>query len=156
VVDANIERVRGYLDSLAKKGKWAGDVDVTMAKLRPLGGEADLAGCGAPILLEVIFEDLALKCESTRSWARSCPRHRVLDQHLVPRRRPHGRGQRAPRPAGRHPRHEPVHLMKGVEIVRHDKLAARRARAHAQDDAADSARTRSSPTTCPASSSTTA
>jgi 3-hydroxybutyryl-CoA dehydrogenase len=123
VVDANTERVRGYLDSLAKKGKWAGDVAATMARLRPLAGEADLATCGAPILLEVVFEDLALKCEIYRRLGKILPPDTILwtNTSCLDVARMADASGRPERMVGTHGMN-PVHLMKGVEIVRHDKL----------------------------------
>ncbi len=73
VVEKNRDRVKGYLESLKKKGKWDGDVEATFSKLNVLSNESDLASCGAPVLLEVIFEDLALKCETYKRLGEVMP-----------------------------------------------------------------------------------
>jgi 3-hydroxybutyryl-CoA dehydrogenase len=123
VVAANQRRVRGYLESLGKKGKFAGDIDAAMGKLKVLENERDLAESGAPVLLEVIFEDLKLKCETFERLGQLMPEQTVfwtntscLDVLKM--------GEASGRPqmfVGTHGMN-PVHLMKGVEIVRHEKL----------------------------------
>ena len=122
-VETNTKRVRGYLESLAKKGKWDGDVDATMARLKPLADEAALGSCGAPVLLEVIFEDLALKVEVYAKLGKLMPADTIfwtntscLDVAKIAEA-----SGRPDKVVGTHGMN-PVHLMKGVEIVRHDKL----------------------------------
>lgn len=123
IAEENKERVKGYLESLKKKGKWDGDVDSTFSKLNILANENDLAGCGAPVLLEVIFEDLQLKLETYNRLGETMPNDTIfwtntscLDVERM--------GEASGRPEqflGTHGMN-PVHLMKGVEVVRHPKL----------------------------------
>lgn len=123
VIEANQGRIKGYLESLKKKGKWDGDPDATMGKLEFLDNESALSECGAPILLEVIFEDLKLKCDTYERLGSMMPKDTIfwtntscLDISRM--------GDASGRPdmfVGTHGMN-PVHLMKGVEIVRHEKL----------------------------------
>lgn len=123
VADKNKDRVKGYLESLKKKGKWDGDVDSAFAKLHVLAKENDLAECGAPVLLEVIFEDLQLKLDTYKRLGEVMPNDTIfwtntscLDVERM--------GDASGRPEqflGTHGMN-PVHLMKGVEVVRHPKL----------------------------------
>jgi 3-hydroxybutyryl-CoA dehydrogenase len=123
IVEANTARVKGYLESLKKKGKWDGDVESTFAKINVLEKEADLAECGAPVLLEVIYEDLQLKCDTYKRLGEIMPKDTIfwtntscLDVERM--------GEASGRPEmflGTHGMN-PVHLMKGVEVVRHPKL----------------------------------
>jgi 3-hydroxybutyryl-CoA dehydrogenase len=123
VVDKNKERVKGYLESLKKKGKWDGDVDGTFSKLSFLSEEKDLASCGAPVLLEVIFEDLQLKCNTFERLGEMMPNDMLFWTNtscLNVERMAEASG-RPEQFIGTHGMN-PVHLMKGVEVVRHPKL----------------------------------
>lgn len=122
-VEANKIRVRGYLERMKNKKKWEGDVDQAISRIQFLGNESALAECGAPILLEVIFEDLKLKCDTFGRLGKMLPPDTVLWTNTscldVMRM-----GEASGRPekfVGTHGMN-PVHLMKGVEIVRHEKL----------------------------------
>jgi len=123
VVEKNRDRVRGYLESLKKKGKWDGDVDSTFSKLNVLSNESDLAGCGAPVLLEVIFEDLSLKCETYKRLGEIMPAETMFwtNTSCLDVERMAEASGRPERFLGTHGMN-PVHLMKGVEVVRHPKL----------------------------------
>jgi 3-hydroxybutyryl-CoA dehydrogenase len=123
VVEANTGRVKGYLESLKKKGKWEGDVDATFAKLKILKNESDLADCGAPVLLEVIFEDLKLKCDTYERLGEQMPKETVFwtNTSCLDVERMGEASGRPERFLGTHGMN-PVHLMKGVEVVRHPKL----------------------------------
>jgi len=123
-VEANVPRVKGYLDSMKKKGKLEGDVDEIMGRLKILETEADLARSGAPALLEVVFESMQLKLDLFTRLGKLMPKETLfwtntscLDIERM--------GAASGRPElfiGTHGMN-PVHLMQGVEIVRHDKLA---------------------------------
>jgi 3-hydroxybutyryl-CoA dehydrogenase len=123
MVENHLRRVRGYLESLKNKGKWDGDPDATMGKLHVLEKEADLATCGAPVLLEVIFENLELKLEVYRRLGEMMPADTIywtntscLDVEKMADATGH-----ADRFVGTHGMN-PVHLMRGVEVVTHPKL----------------------------------
>jgi len=123
IVDKNQERVKGYLESLKKKGKWDGDVDGTVSKLNFLKKEADLGECGAPVLLEVIWEDLQLKCDTFERLGGMLPKEMLFWTNtscLNVERMAEASG-RPDKFLGTHGMN-PVHLMKGVEVVRHPKL----------------------------------
>lgn len=123
VVQTNKGRVKGYLESLKKKGKWDGDIDAAMGRLKILEKESALGECGAPILLEVIFEDLKLKCETYGRLGKLMPADTVFWTNtscLDVLRMGEALG-RPDRFIGTHGMN-PVHLMKGVEVVRHEKL----------------------------------
>ena len=123
VVEKNRDRVKGYLESLKKKGKWEGDIDSTFSKLNVLSNESDLASCGAPVLLEVIFEDLALKCETYKRLGEIMPAETMFwtNTSCLDVERMGEASGRPERFLGTHGMN-PVHLMKGVEVVRHPKL----------------------------------
>jgi 3-hydroxybutyryl-CoA dehydrogenase len=123
VVDKNKERVKGYLKSLKKKGKWDGDVDSTFSKLSFLSEEKDLASCGAPVLLEVIFEDLQLKCDTFKRLGEMMPNDMLFwtNTSCLNVERMAEASDRPEQFIGTHGMN-PVHLMKGVEVVRHPKL----------------------------------
>jgi 3-hydroxybutyryl-CoA dehydrogenase len=108
---------------LKKKGKWDGDVDSTFAKLDVLSNESELASCGAPVLLEVIFEDLTLKCETYKRLGEIMPAETMFwtNTSCLDVERMGEASGRPERFLGTHGMN-PVHLMKGVEVVRHPKL----------------------------------
>ena len=122
-LEKNPERIRGYLESLSKKGKWNGDVDATMNKLHILQSESHLAETGAPVLLEVIFEDLKLKCETFERLGKLMPKDTIFwtNTSCLDVLRMGDASGRPDRFIGTHGMN-PVHLMKGVEVVRHEKL----------------------------------
>jgi 3-hydroxybutyryl-CoA dehydrogenase len=108
---------------MKKKGKWDGDVDETMSKLSFLSKEADLGTCGAPVLLEVIFEDLKLKCDTFKRLGEILPEETIIWTNTSCLN-VEQMGEASGRPdkfLGTHGMN-PVHLMKGVEVVRHPKL----------------------------------
>lgn len=123
VVDANQTRVKGYLESLKKKGKWDGDVGKTFGRLTFLDSESALSECGAPVLLEVIFEDLKLKCETYARLGEVMPKETVFwtNTSCLDVARMADASGRPERFVGTHGMN-PVHLMRGVEIVRHERL----------------------------------
>ena len=124
VVETNTKRIQGYLESLGRKGKWEGDAAATVSRIEVLESESALGECGAPVLLEVIFEDLKLKCDVYRRLGQVMPPDTAfwtntscLDVERM--------GEASGRPEkfiGTHGMN-PVHLMKGVEVVRHPKLS---------------------------------
>lgn len=123
MIETNVGRIKGYLESLKKKGKWDGDVDATMGKLKVLETENALAECGAPVLLEVIFEDLKLKLDVYSRLGKMMPKDTIywtntscLDVEKMAEATGHPENF-----IGTHGMN-PVHLMKGVEVVTHDKL----------------------------------
>ncbi len=123
VADKNKGRVKGYLESLKKKGKWDGDVDSTFSKLNILAKETDLAECGAPVLLEVIFEDLQLKLDTYKRLGNLMPNDTIFwtNTSCLDVERMGDASDRPEQFLGTHGMN-PVHLMKGVEVVRHPKL----------------------------------
>ena len=123
VADKNKERVKGYLESLKKKGKWDGDVDATFTRLTILEKETDLADCGAPVLLEVIFEDLKLKLDTYKRLGEAMPNDTIFwtNTSCLDVERMAEASDRPEQFLGTHGMN-PVHLMKGVEVVRHPKL----------------------------------
>ena len=123
VAEKNKERVKGYLESLKKKGKWDGDVDATFSKLNILEKETDLAECGAPVLLEVIFEDLQLKLDTFKRLGNSMPNDTIFwtNTSCLDVERMAEASDWPEQFLGTHGMN-PVHLMKGVEVVRHPKL----------------------------------
>ncbi|MBI5510380.1 MAG: 3-hydroxyacyl-CoA dehydrogenase family protein [Deltaproteobacteria bacterium] len=123
MADTNTGRVRGYLDSMQKKGKFSGDIDKTMARLHHLKSEAELSTCGAPILLEVIFEDMKLKLDVFTRLGKAMPKETIfwtntscldIEKMAVASGRPD-------KFIGTHGMN-PVHLMRGMEVVRHPAL----------------------------------
>lgn len=123
MVEKNRGRIKGYLESLKKKGKFSGDPDATMNRLRILPAENALRDCGASVLLEVIFEDLKLKCETFARLGKLLPPETVLwtNTSCLDVLRMGDASGRPERFIGTHGMN-PVHLMKGVEVVRHEKL----------------------------------
>lgn len=123
IVETNTGRVRGYLESLKSKGKWEGDVAATFSKLKVLEKEVDLAECGAPVLLEVIFEDLQLKCDVFARLGERMPKETIFwtNTSCLDVERMAEASGRPEKYLGTHGMN-PVHLMKGVEVVRHPKL----------------------------------
>ncbi|MDH3713944.1 MAG: 3-hydroxyacyl-CoA dehydrogenase family protein [Gammaproteobacteria bacterium] len=123
-VESNTNRVRKYLERMVQKGVLEEDVERAMQRLQFVESEEALAKCGAQALLEVIFEDLDLKCATferisawlspeTLVWSNtSC-----LDVEKMAMA-----SGRPDRFVGTHGMN-PVHLTKGVEIVRHPQLA---------------------------------
>ena len=123
-VENNTQRVRKYLERMAEKGTLEGGAERAMQRLQFVESEEALARCGAQVLLEAIFEDLDLKCAmferfgawlppETLAWSNtSC-----LDVEKMALA-----SGRPDRFVGTHGMN-PVHLMKGVEIVRHPQLA---------------------------------
>lgn len=124
VVDKNKGRIEGYLGSLKKKGKWDGDVAEAMSRLEVLENESALAECGAPVLLEVIFEDLQLKIDTFARLSKILPPDTIIwtNTSCLDVERMAEASGRPDKFVGTHGMN-PVHLMKGVEIVRHPKLS---------------------------------
>jgi 3-hydroxybutyryl-CoA dehydrogenase len=124
VVKANQGRVKGYLESLKKKGNWDGDVDETMGNLQVLDSEDAIVTSGAPVLLEVIFEDLTLKLETFDRLGKVLPEDLIIwtNTSCLDVERMAEASGRPDKFIGTHGMN-PVHLMKGVEIVRHPKLS---------------------------------
>lgn len=121
---ANTKRVRGYLKSLKKKDKWDGDVDRAMEKLHFYDSLEGLAGCDAPIFLEVVFESLELKLKLFARLGQLIPAGIIIWTNTS------CLNVEKMAEASGHPTHfvgthgmNPVHLMKGVEIVRHPWLS---------------------------------
>jgi 3-hydroxyacyl-CoA dehydrogenase len=122
-VDTNTGRVRGYLESLQKKGKFTGDIDKTLARLHHLKSEADLASTGAPILLEVIFEDMQLKLDVFGRLGKSVPKDVIFwtNTSCLDIEKMAAAAGRPERFIGTHGMN-PVHLMRGMEVVKHPAL----------------------------------
>lgn len=122
-IEINRERIKGYLESLKKKGKWTGDPEATMGRLHFLKNESDLGTCGAAIVLEVIFEDLKLKCETFQRLGKVLPADTVMwtNTSCLDVLRMGEASGRPDRFIGTHGMN-PVHLTKGVEVVKHEKL----------------------------------
>lgn len=123
VVEGNRARLEGYLASLREKKRWDGDVAATCERLHFVDSEQALAECGAPVLLEVIFEDLTLKREVYRRLGERMPKETIFWTHtscldVLRLGEASGRPERF---LGTHGM-SPVHLMKGVEVVRHERL----------------------------------
>jgi 3-hydroxybutyryl-CoA dehydrogenase len=123
MADTNTGRVRGYLESLQKKGKLTGDLDKTMARLHHLKSEAELAGTGAPILLEVIFEDLKLKLDVFTRLGKLMPKEVIFwtNTSCLDIEKMAAVSGRPEKFIGTHGMN-PVHLMRGMEVVKHPAL----------------------------------
>ncbi len=123
-IDKNRGRIGKYLKRLVEKGKWSGDIDATMARLHFVDTEQGLVKAGIDVLLEVIFEDLALKCETFKRFGETLHKDTIIWSNtscLDVEKMAEASG-RPDRFIGTHGMN-PVHLMVGVEIVRHPQLS---------------------------------
>lgn len=124
-VAANTPRLRGYLERMAAKGKLDTAPDTVLQRLSFVDSDTALAECGAGALLEVIFEDLALKCATFERLGPLLPPETLVwsNTSCLDVEKMAMASGRPERFVGTHGMN-PVHLMPGVEIVRHTRLAA--------------------------------
>jgi 3-hydroxybutyryl-CoA dehydrogenase len=95
-----------------------------MDKLHLITTESALADCGAPVLLEVIFEDLKLKIETFERIGKIMPQDTVFwtNTSCLDVEKMADASGRPQSFIGTHGMN-PVHLMTGVEVVKHPKLS---------------------------------
>ncbi|OGR12383.1 MAG: hypothetical protein A2341_23865 [Deltaproteobacteria bacterium RIFOXYB12_FULL_58_9] len=124
MVETNVGRVKGYFESMKKKGTWDGDVDTTVKKIHVLDTENALGECGAPVLLEVVFEDLKLKLGIYERLGKIMPTDTIFwtNTSCLDIEKMGTASGRLDKFIGTHGMN-PVHLMTGVEIVKHPALS---------------------------------
>lgn len=122
-VEKNLVGMQKLFGGVIKKGLWNGDPEKAMTRLHLVDSPEALMECGAPVLLEVVTEDLDLKCQLFAKLSEKIPAGTILWSNTscldVLRM-----GEASGHPklfVGTHGMN-PVPFMKAVEVVRTDKV----------------------------------